>query len=121
MGYTYIIGTIAFTVYGQLILKWRISHLANWPSSSFEKFVFLLKAIWDPFILSGLFAAFVASLFWMLAMTKFQLSFAYPFTSLSFVLVFIFSSLLFHEAVTWQKVLGLMIIIIGIMISSQSS
>jgi drug/metabolite transporter (DMT)-like permease len=121
MGYTYIIGTIAFTVYGQLILKWRINQFANWPESTLSKILFLLKSIMDPFIFSGLLAAFIASLFWMAAMTKFQLSYAYPFMSLSFVLVFLLSACLFHEVVTWQKVVGLIFVILGIVISSQSS
>jgi len=121
MGYAYIAGTIIFTVYGQIILKWRISHFEHWPENTIEKLLFLLKSIFDPFILSGLLAAFIASLFWMLAMSKFQLSFAYPFMSLSFVLVFLLSAMLFHEAVTWQKVVGLVFVILGIVISSQSS
>ena len=121
MGFIYIMGTIIFTVYGQLILKWRLNHFGNLPINLIEKLIFLLKAVFDPFIFSGLLAAFVASLFWMLAMTKFQLSYAYPFMSLSFVLVFLLSVGLFHEVITWQKVLGLIFVVIGIVISSQSS
>lgn len=121
MGYIYILGTIVFTVYGQLILKWRINQFEQWPPGLVDKCFFLLKSVIDPFIFSGLFAAFIASLFWMAAMTKFQLSYAYPFMSLSFILVFLLSAFIFHETVTWQKVLGLIFVILGIVISSQSS
>jgi len=120
MGYFYIIGTIGFTVYGQLILKWRIARLTNWPENTTAKLLYLLKALPDPFILSGLLAAFVASLFWMLAMSKFPLSYAYPFMSLSFVLVFLLSAVLFHETITWTKVAGLILVILGLIVSSQS-
>ncbi|MGV3487417.1 MAG: EamA family transporter [Tuberibacillus sp.] len=120
MGYIYILGTIVFTVYGQLILKWRISHFEHWPENTLGKLLLLLRSILDPFILSGFIAAFIASLFWMLAMSKFQLSYAYPFMSLSFVLVFFLSAILFHEAVTWQKVVGLVLVIMGLWVSSQS-
>jgi len=120
MGYFYIIGTIGFTVYGQLILKWRIARLTNWPENTTAKLFYLLKALPDPFILSGLLAAFVASLFWMLAMAKFPLSYAYPFMSLSFVLVFLLSAVFFHETITWTKVAGLMLVILGLIVSSQS-
>lgn len=120
MGYLYIFGTIFFTVYGQLILKWRIDRVGSLPDAWAEKLIFLIKLLLDPLILSGFLSAFVASLFWMAAMTKFNISYAYPFMSLSFVLVFILSIFLFQEPVTTQKVLGLALIVLGIIVTSQS-
>jgi multidrug transporter EmrE-like cation transporter len=120
MGYFYIFGTIFFTVYGQLILKWRIMDFGSMPEGMGEKVIFLVKLIFDPFIFSGFAAAFIASFFWMAAMTKFELSYAYPFMSGAFVLVFLFSVFLFQEAVTWQKIAGLILIVSGIIISSRS-
>ena len=121
MLYFYIFGTIAFTVYGQLILKWRIARYGTLPQDFNEKLVFLLKLLLDPFILSGFFAAFIASLFWMAAMTKTDVSYAYPFMSLSFVLVFILAVVLFNEPYTVHKLLGLGLIICGIIVTSQSA
>lgn len=120
MGYLYIFGTIFFTVYGQLILKWRINSFTALPADFMDKIIFLFKLLFDPFIFSGFAAAFIASFFWMAAMTKFELSFAYPFMSGAFVLVFILSVLLFQETLTWQKLLGLSLIVVGIFISSRS-
>lgn len=77
----------------------------------------MFKLFLDPWLLSGFAAAFVASLFWMAAMTRFELSFAYPFMSLSFVLVFFLSVFIFGEAFTWGKVLGLALIIAGIIVT----
>jgi uncharacterized membrane protein len=65
-----------------------------------------------PLIFSGFPAAFCAALFWMAAMTKFEVSFAYPFMSLSFVLVFIISALLLRESVNVYKILGLSLIVL---------
>ncbi len=121
MGYFYIFGTIFFTVYGQLILKWRIMSVGSLPDGFTDKIIFLIKLIFDPFIFSGFAAAFIASFFWMAAMTKFELSFAYPFMSGAFVLVFILSVLFFHETVTWQKIIGLSFIVLGIIITSRSA
>ncbi|TQS70582.1 EamA family transporter [Ornithinibacillus gellani] len=120
MGFLYIFGTIIFTVYGQLMLKWRIDKVGSLPEAAFEKLLFLFRLLLDPLILSGFLSAFVASLFWMAAMTKFDISFAYPFMSLSFVLVFLLSVFLFSEPVTAQKVIGLSFIVLGIIVTSQS-
>lgn len=118
--YVYILGTILFTVYGQIILKWRMQLYKDLPSGLIDKFYFMLKLLLDPFILSGFIAAFVASLFWMIAMTKFEISYAYPFTSLSFVLVFIISIFLFGETISIGKVAGLLLIVLGVIVTSKS-
>ena len=120
MGYFYIFGTIFFTVYGQLVLKWRINGVGSLPDGLNEKVLFLIKLLFDPWIFSGFLAAFIASFFWMAAMTKFDISYAYPFMSSAFVLVFLLSIILFHEPVTWQKVIGLVLIVAGIVVTSRS-
>ena len=115
MRYFYIFATILFTVYGQIILKWRMEKLGFvLPESGLiSKFVVLFKLVFDPFILSGFFAAFVASLFWMAAMSKFEITQAYPFMSLAPVLVFILGIWLLGEPFTIGKVVGLVLIVLG--------
>lgn len=111
--YIYIFLTIIFTVYGQLIIKSRITQLGALPSSNIEKFKFLLSVLFDPLIFSGFVSAFLASLAWMAAMTKFDLSHAYPFMSLNFVAVLLLSNWLLNEPLTPLKLLGVSLIIIG--------
>jgi len=119
MYYLYILGTIVFTVAGQLVLKWRIGKYGALPDFWGDKISFLFRLLFDPFIFGGFFAAIPAGLCWMAAMTKFELSHAYPFVGLTFVLVLFFSGLLFHEPVTWPKILGVVLIVAGIVIASQ--
>ena len=120
MGYLYIFVTIFFTVYGQIVLKWRINSVGILPESFTDKVIFLVKLLFDPWIFSGFLSAFIASFFWMVTMTKFYISYAYPFMSGAFVLVFVLSVLLFQEPVTWQKIIGLILIVTGIMVTSRS-
>ena len=119
MRYIYIFGTLFFTVYGQLILKWRLGNLSFLlPQGNIsEKLVSLLKLIFDPYIFSGFASAFIASLFWMAAMTKFQITEAYPFMSLAPAIVFVLGIWLLGETFTWGKVIGLVLIIVGVIIT----
>ncbi len=120
INYVYILGTIVFTVYGQLILKWRIAGLGiEVPneSSMVEKILILGKLLLDPFVMSGFASAFIASLFWMIAMSKFELTHAYPFMSLAPALVLVFGFLALGEPMTLGKVLGLLFISAGIIIT----
>ena len=61
-----------------MILKWRIAKYGVMPEIFSDKILFLFKLLLDPYIFSGFFGGFIASLFWMAAMTKFELSHAYP-------------------------------------------
>ena len=61
--YIYIFATIGFTVYGQLILKWRIADFGSLPVGQVEKLKFLTSLLLDPLIFSGFAAAFLAGAF----------------------------------------------------------
>ena len=119
MYYIYVACTILLTVYGQLVIKWQVAGAGAFPEATPDKLWFLAKLLVNPWIVSALGAALVASLTWMAAMTKLDLSHAYPFTSLSFVLVVLLSGWLFHEPVTLAKIAGLALIVTGIVIGSQ--
>jgi multidrug transporter EmrE-like cation transporter len=118
-GYAYILGTVLFTVYGQIVLKWQVARAGVLPAAFLEKLVFLISLIWNPWILSSIAAGFLAFLCWMAAMTEFELSYAYPFMSLSFLLVLILSAILFHEPLTVSKVVGVGLVVTGIIIGSR--
>src|SRR5882762_4539330 len=117
--YIYIVATIGLTVYGQLILKWRIVKFGPLPVDTLEKLKFLLLLLFDPAIFSGFAAAFLASLAWMAAMTKFDLSHAYPFMSLTFVLVLVLSGWLLSEPLSVPKVLGVAMIVVGTVVAAR--
>ena len=69
--------------------------------------------------MSGIGAGFLAFLCWMAALTKFELSYAYPFMSSSFLLVLILSAVFFHEALTLPKVIGVALVMVGIVVGSR--
>lgn len=114
-----VICTVLLTVYGQLIVKWRVNQAGPLPVELVKKAVFLVSLLIDPWVVTVIPATLVAGLCWMAAMTKLELSYAYPFMSLAFVLVLILSAVLFHETVSMPKVLGMVIVILGLIIASQ--
>jgi uncharacterized membrane protein len=118
--YFYILATIGFTVYGQLALKLRIANYGAFPADPAGKVKFLFVLFLDPVILSGFFAGFLASLTWMAAMTKFELSHAYPFMSLNFVAVILLSSWLLLEPLTFQRCFGVGMIVVGTIIAARA-
>ncbi len=117
----YIFLTILFAVSSQLIIKWKMSafDLSGYSSVS-EKFYFALTMLLNPYIILSLLLTLLSGLSWMIAMTKFDISYAYPYTTLGYVLILIFSALLFHESIDIYKILGIILIISGIYLTSRS-
>lgn len=116
MGYVYVALTVLLTVIGQFLIKWQVGLAGPLPLESRGKLLFLAHLMLKPWILTGLCAAFVASMFWMLAMTKLPLSQAYPFMASSFVLVIFGGAWLFLEPIGLGKILGTFLIIAGVII-----
>ena len=113
-GYVFIAMTVLLTVYGQLVLKWQVSLVGPLPHGAYPKIAFLGHMLLNPWVLSGLAAAFAASLCWMLALKKLPLSTAYPFTATSFLLILLFAALFLHEPITMGKAVGTVLIVAGI-------
>jgi drug/metabolite transporter (DMT)-like permease len=118
MSYAYVAATVLLTVYGQLVVKWQVANAAR-STDAADRAAFLLGLLANPWVLSALAAAFAAALCWMLAMVKLDLSHAYPFVSVSFVLVLFLSALFFGEPLSWAKVAGVALIVCGVALGSQ--
>lgn len=119
-GYFFIAMTVLLTVYGQLVLKWQVGLAGPLPSESSQQIGFILRLLLNPWVLSGLGAAFAASLFWMGAMSKFDISKAYPFMAANFVLVGIAAVWLFGETMTTPKLVGIALVTAGLIVMSKA-
>lgn len=119
MSYVYVICTVLLTVYGQVAIKWQVLEAGPFPVDPSEKIWFLARLLLNPWVLSALAAGLLASVSWMAAMTRLELSHAYPFMSLAFVLVMVFSALFFYEPITPLKATGIALVVLGIVVGSQ--
>jgi multidrug transporter EmrE-like cation transporter len=119
-GYFFIAMTVLLTVYGQLVLKWQVGLAGPMPVEASQQVGFILRLLLNPWVLSGLGAAFGASLFWMGAMSKFDISKAYPFMAANFVLVGIAAVWLFGESFSASKAVGIMMICGGLILMART-
>lgn len=120
VNHAYIVGTIIFTVYSQLIMRWQISKVGPLPTEAIGKFYFVCHLFTNIWIISSILATLLAGISWMLAMTKFQISYAYPWISLNFLLMLFFGVWLFNETFTLHKFIATMFIVVGILLMARS-
>lgn len=118
LGYLWIAATVVLTVYGQLVFKWQIDEAGTLPEGTRARAEYVLDFVLDPWMITVAIAVLAAGVAWALALTRLDLSHAYPFMSLSFVFVLVFSALLFNEALTGAKAIGIVLIGVGLWVGS---
>lgn len=120
-GWAFIAVTLAGTVYGQIVLKWQIARIgSSVPDATLDKVVFLARLmVFDPWVFSAFAAAAVAAVAWMAALSVYELSVAYPFMALSFVLVSAGSAFWLGEQFTVGKLVALVAITGGLVIGAR--
>ncbi len=116
LDHAYIVSTVFFTVFSQLVLRWQVVEAGALPADLGGKVRFIAALLISPWVLLGIVATFLAGVSWMLAMTRFELSYAYPWVSLNFVLVLAGGVLFFHEIPSASRLLGTGLIIAGIIV-----
>jgi multidrug transporter EmrE-like cation transporter len=115
----YILSTILFTVYSQLVLRWQVGSAGQVPADAMGKVGFIASLLMNPWVITGIVATFLAGVSWMLTMTRFEIGYAYPFVSLNYVIVLAASVLLFHESLSATKVVGTILVVTGIVVISR--
>jgi drug/metabolite transporter (DMT)-like permease len=119
IGFGFLASVILLTVYGQLSVKWRLNQLPSLSSDGRPHLIQLLSLLLDPVILSGLVAAFLASIAWLGTLKRFDFGFAYPFISLNLPLAILLSAWLLHESLSVQRLVGVLVIMAGTIIAAR--
>lgn len=111
--------TIAFTVAGQLLLKSATQELGQVSMRPQDIGAVLLdiSRYWK--VIAGLAAGVIAAFCWLGALSRSNISFAYPFMGLAIVLVLALSPLLFGEDVPWTRWVGVGIVCVGVWVAAQ--
>lgn len=113
-GYIYLLLTVVFTVYGQIVIKWKMNSVSL-PDVFWGKVKILFLLLLEPFIISGFLAAFLSALAWMAAMTKFEVSYAYPLIICGLVLFTTsFAVIFLGESLSILKLAALFLMVLGI-------
>jgi multidrug transporter EmrE-like cation transporter len=117
--YLFVAATILLGVYGQLILKWQTNKAGAFPSSTADRLTYFRHFLLNPWVISSLCGAALAAVSWIVALSKLELSRVYPFVSASFVLVLLFSAVIFNERLTPLKLIGAVLIVAGLIVGTR--
>jgi uncharacterized membrane protein len=120
MIYILVFISIAAMTAAQLLLKKGMLLIGGFPQNLGELGHFFSKVYTNGYVLSAVFLTIITALAWILAVSKAELSQIYPFMALSYVLVALFSLLVFKEDVSALRWVGIIVICFGVFLVSRS-
>lgn len=117
MGHVYILLATLFASLSQLMLKYQMNSISDIPQG-LKIAPFVIKLIFTNIWIMGCVVSSLCAIFcWVGAVSKFQLSIAFPyFSGLTFVVVTGMSVFLFNDSLSFHKIAGIVLIIAGIFV-----
>jgi len=67
-----------------------------------------------PWVILGFAFYAVSAVLWLDVLSKLDFSMAYPMVSLTYIFSLLIGRFVFHEAVSWQRVAGVLLIVAGL-------
>jgi multidrug transporter EmrE-like cation transporter len=110
--------SITLTVMGQLLLKLGMKQVGQVPLG--ELVGKLPSLLGNAKIVMGLGIYGFSAFLWLSAISRMDLSYAYPLVSLGIVLVALASVFLLHESLDQSRIIGSVLIILGILVMTGS-
>lgn len=100
---------MSLAIIGQLLLKSGLALKELGPN-----FANLISVIFSPKIFAGFLLYGISSIIWLFVLKRFPLSVAYPALSLSYIAIILLSWRYFEEPLTLYKLLGSVLIVLGV-------
>ena len=104
----------------QLLLKAGTNGVGAFTFSADNLVPVGIKVASNPFILGGLGCYAVSVVVWIMALSRVEVSLAYPMLSIGYVVNAVAAWYLFGEALTAQRMIGIGTIIVGVFLVARS-
>jgi drug/metabolite transporter (DMT)-like permease len=117
----FIAATVVLGVAGQLLLKLGMNHagrLGQIGQLFSARYLAGAASTWQ--IWAGLFMYFLGALLWMVVLSREDLTFAYPFLGLTYILILLCGHWILGEPAQWWRVAGTIVVAIGVLLIAKS-
>ncbi|MCG3142336.1 MAG: 4-amino-4-deoxy-L-arabinose-phosphoundecaprenol flippase subunit ArnF [Anaerolineae bacterium] len=119
-GLLLLIPAILFSTTGELFFKLGMNRVGGFEFNASALRAVLPRIVFNPLIWIGFGGFGLGAIFWLGALSRVPLSLAYPILALSYFVVVAEAWLFLHERVTWLRMLGVLVIVIGVVIVGTS-
>lgn len=109
--------SVSLSALGQTAFKVGVGQTATAPDASL--WIKTAAMVFSPMVMLGLGLYGVGTVFWLFALRQLDLSLAYPFVAMSFVMVAGSGMLFLGEPLQPSRVIGLALIVIGLLVMAR--
>jgi multidrug transporter EmrE-like cation transporter len=114
-----VFASVTLSALGQTAFKLGVSRTEISDAATF--IVKAMSFVFSPFVLLGLTLYAVGTVLWLFALRQLDLSVAYPFVAMSFVMVALSSVVFLGETLDPMRIVGLSLIILGILVIARTA
>lgn len=116
----FILFTVATNAAAQLMLKYGMMQLGPLSFAGVNPLIKVLQIVFSPWVFLGLCTFVISMVSHLFVLSKVELSFAYPFLSLAYVMVAVFAYFVFREDLNALRIAGIAFICVGTVLIAQS-
>jgi multidrug transporter EmrE-like cation transporter len=120
LAFTLVLFGVLLNAAAQLLLKAGTNAIGTFEFSAANLAPIGWKVTTQPYILGGLACYVVSVVVWILALSRVEVSVAYPMLSIGYVVNAVAAYALFGEAVGAQRLIGIGVIIVGVCVVARS-
>ena len=112
---------ILMTTSGEFLLKHSINHHQTLATSTADSLPIASGSpLRHPSAIFAVTMITLGGVLWLVAMSKYELSFIYPYLSINYISVLLGSQWILHESVGWSRYASVIFIVIGLVLISRS-
>jgi len=118
----YILVSVSMSAIAQITLKVGMSSekMKHALSDAVGRFDTLWFIVTDFFVVTGLAIYFLGAMVWLLVLAKIDVSVAYPFVGLGFILTMAAGALFLGEPLGMQRIIGTLLVVAGVTLVAQA-
>ena len=119
-GFGFILISVGFNVVGQLAWRHAMSRFGA-VTLSFSRLLPTIKGMFaQPFVVLGVLCYAISLVFWLGALSRVELSKAYPMLSIGYIAVFVLSGVFLGESMNPLRFLGTLLVVGGLFLVMRS-
>ncbi len=118
MNYIIMAISIGLAIAGQLLMKRGMMSFGTFPVS--QLIVNIIPMFLNPWVFVGLVCFGLSSVFWLVVLSRMELSLVYPMVSVAYVIVALLSWYFFRENLSVIRWAGIAVIVMGVVLISRS-
>ncbi|MEH2054270.1 EamA family transporter [Nostoc sp.] len=114
-----ILSGVFLNAFAQLFLKKGMLMIGYFDFSLVNISQIIFKVALNPFIILGLACYMFSVGLWLLVLSRVEVSFAYPFLSIGYIVTAIIGYAVFHENLSFNRLIGIFFICLGVVFISK--